>query len=105
MSRGAKAPWSWGRTYNLLHSFGRAQDRIPPPTRETGHRRIKIETQSGRIGNEIDKRTPMNDHIDARAGARKKIGLDLKLLRREKETRFEGCELKNEKEFVERQER
>ena len=34
----------------------------------------------------------MNDHQDARAGAQK--GLDLKLLRREKETRFERCELR-----------
>ena len=49
--RVAKTPWSWGRTHDfvttLLHSFGRAQDRIPAPTREkTGHRRIKIKTQS-----------------------------------------------------------
>ena len=41
----------------------------------------------------------MNDHIDAWAGARKEIGLDLKLVRRknEKETRFEGCGLKKER--------
>ena len=32
----------------------------------------------------------------------RKIGLDLKLVRRDQETRFEGCELKKEREEKER---
>ena len=44
---------------NARHSFGRAQDRIPAPTRKQFYRK--------RIGNDT-KRRPVNDHKDARAG-------------------------------------
>ena len=43
------------------------------------------------------ERLPANDHW--RANGRAQTGLDLKLVKRyEKETRFEGCELKKERE-------
>ena len=51
---------------------------------ETRHRN-KIETRT-KIWKR-NKRTPVNDHIDAWAGARN--GLDVKLVRCEKETRYE----------------
>ena len=71
--------------------------------KKTGHC-IKIKTQSWKNWNwKRNKRTPVNDHIDAWAGARN--GLDLKLVRqKEKETRFEGCGLRK-REKHERQER
>ena len=67
---------------------------------KTGHRN-KIETQT-KIWKR-NKRTPVNDHIDAWAGARN--GLDLKLVRceKEKETWYEECGLrKREKRVRER---
>ena len=58
---------------NGRHSFGRAQDRIPAPTRAKNRTNWKRH-----------KRRPVNDHKDVRAGARK--GLDLKLVMREKDS-------------------
>ena len=70
---------------NGRHSFGRTRDRIPPPTRAILSERIG----NGKTG------TPVNDHRRASA---LETRLDLKLVRCEKETRFEGCELKKERE-------
>ena len=43
---GAKTPWSWGRMNDLVHSFERAQDRIPPPTQDSPSHLIETRSQN-----------------------------------------------------------
>ena len=54
-----------------VHSFGRAQDRTPPPT---NYPAIANKDRNARrkFGDDTERR-PVNDHIDARAGV---FGLD-----------------------------
>ena len=72
---------------NVRRSFGRMQDRDPPPTRKTGHR-IKIETE--RVKNwkrNKSTSTPARERPLTRMRARSEnwtlvqFGLDLKLVR------------------------
>ena len=61
----AKTPWSWGRMDDsFFHSFGRAQDRIPPPTRKNLAIALVSKRKRSRIGNEKNRqaRRPVNDH-------------------------------------------
>ena len=81
---------------NARHSFGRAQDRIPLPTREAGHRINR--NAKRRIGNDTRTqarerpvtRGPVFFGMDSIRARKRTRRLDPKLLRREneKETRF-----------------
>ena len=79
----AKTPWSWGRMDDILLDG-----------REIKSRRQLEQFYRNELETEKQARPGMT--IDARA--RSKTKLDLKLVRCEKETRFEGCELKKERE-------
>ena len=74
---------------NGRHSFGRAQDRVSPPTQimRTNWKR-NVEERHARKRLWTRERAPQRNR------------LDLKLVReKEEETRFEGCELKKEREM------
>ena len=71
----AKAPWSWGRTYDLFVTFFRKGARSNPPVNWNCHWNSPSHSNQNAKWNlkrKQTKRTPVNDHIDARAGARSK---------------------------------
>ena len=59
-----------GKNARLLHSFGRAQDRIPPPT---NYPAIANNRNARRKFGDDTQRRPVKDHIDVRVGI---FGLD-----------------------------